>query len=49
MMDEHDPLQPALKGFFVRGLPFHLYAVTSSDHPRTNFPIGRTGFEIALA
>lgn len=48
-MDENDPLQAALRGFFVRGLPFHLYAVTSSDDPRTDFPIGRTGFEIALA
>jgi hypothetical protein len=46
---EDDPLQPALKGFFTRTLPFHLYAVTSSDHPRTDFPPGRTGFEIALA
>jgi hypothetical protein len=48
-MDAHDPLQPALRGFFTRRLPFHLYAVTSSDHPRTDFPAGRTGFEIALA
>jgi len=49
VMDENDPLQSALRGFFVRSLSFHLYAVTSSDRPRTNFPIGRTGFEIALA
>ena len=48
-MDEHDPLQPALRGFFVRSLSFHLCAVTSRDHPRTDFPVGRTGFEIALA
>lgn len=48
-MDENDPLQAALRGFFVRSLSFHLYAVTSSNHPRTDFPIGRTGFEIALA
>jgi len=49
VMDESDPLQSALRGFFVRSLSFHLYAVTGSDHPRTNFPISRTGFEIALA
>lgn len=48
-MYEDDPFQPALKGFFTRALPFHLYAVTSSDHPRRDFPPGRTGFEIALA
>lgn len=46
---ENDPLAPALAGFVVRRLPFHLYAVTSSAKPRTDWPSGRPGFEMALA
>jgi hypothetical protein len=46
--DEGDPLAPALKGFLLRRLDFHLYAVTPASRPRRDFPPGRTGFEIAL-
>lgn len=46
---ENDPLGPALAGFVVRRLGFHLYAVTSSAKPRTDWPAGRPGFEMALA
>jgi len=48
-MYEHDPLAPALRGFCRRALAFHLYAVTSSSAPRTVYPRGRPGFEMALA
>ncbi|WP_434384579.1 hypothetical protein [Melittangium boletus] len=48
-LDEGDPLQPALKGFFQRRLDFHLYAVTPASRPRDHYPEGRTGFEMALA
>lgn len=44
-----DPLAAALRGFIVRRLPFHLYAVTASDRARTEWPSGRPGFEMALA
>ncbi len=47
--EEGDPLAPASKGFFARALPFHLYAVTRAELARTEFPAGRTGFEICLA
>lgn len=47
-LDEHDALAPALKGFLLRRLDFHLYAVTPASKPREDFPPGRTGFEIAL-
>jgi hypothetical protein len=47
-LDEGDPLSPALKGFLLRRLDFHLYAVTPASRPRDHFPAGRTGFEIAL-
>ena len=47
-LDEVDPLAPALKGFLLRRLDFHLYAVTPASRPREEFPGGRTGFEIAL-
>ena len=46
---ENDPLARALKGFVVRRIGFHLYAVTSSATPRTDWPAGRPGFEMALA
>jgi hypothetical protein len=46
--DEDDPLRPALRAFATRELAFHLYAVTSANAPRTEFPPGRVGFEIAL-
>lgn len=46
---ENDPLAPALKGLIVRRLAFHLYAVTSSARARSEWPSGRTGFEMALA
>ena len=48
-LDDADPLQPALAGFFQRRLPFHLYAVTPASAPREHFPPGRTGFEMCLA
>ena len=48
-LDEGEPLQSALKGFFQRRLDFHLYAVTPASRPRDHFPEGRTGFEMALA
>jgi hypothetical protein len=44
-----DPHAKALRGFVVRRLPFHLYGVTSSERPRTEWPGGRPGFELALA
>lgn len=47
-LGEGDPLAPALKGFLLRRLDFHLYAVTPASRPRDEFPPGRTGFEIAL-
>jgi hypothetical protein len=47
-LGEEDPLAPALKGFLLRRLDFHLYAVTPASRPREHFPPGRTGFEIAL-
>ncbi|WP_224362854.1 hypothetical protein [Hyalangium versicolor] len=47
-LGERDPLAPALKGFLLRKLDFHLYAVTPASRPRDEFPPGRTGFEIAL-
>jgi hypothetical protein len=47
-LGEEDPLAPALKGFILRRLDFHLYAVTPASHPRGDFPPGRPGFEIAL-
>ncbi|WNG40962.1 hypothetical protein F0U61_50150 [Archangium violaceum] len=48
-LDEGDPLNPALEGFFQRRLDFHLYAVTPASAAREHFPTGRTGFEMALA
>ena len=48
-LDDADPLQPALRGYFQRRLPFHLYAVTPASAPREHFPPGRTGFEMCLA
>jgi hypothetical protein len=47
-LSEEDPLAPALKGFLLRRLDFHLYAVTPASRPIDVFPPGRTGFEIAL-
>lgn len=47
-LDEEDPLAPALQGFLLRRLDFHLYAVTPASRPREHFPPGRTGFEVAL-
>lgn len=46
---EDDPWAPSLKGFITRRLPFHLYAVTTSQRARTEWPAGRPGFEMALA
>ncbi|MDP2343789.1 MAG: hypothetical protein Q8O67_23115, partial [Deltaproteobacteria bacterium] len=46
---ENDPLAPAVRGFIVRRLGFRLFAVSSSARPRTAWPAGRPGFEIALA
>ncbi|KFA89125.1 hypothetical protein [Archangium violaceum] len=48
-LGEDDPLAPALAGFFQRRLDFHLYAVTPASVAREHFPVGRTGFEMALA
>lgn len=44
-----DPRRAALSGFMVRSLDFGLYAVTPASAPRTDWPRGRTGFEVALA
>ncbi|MEN9796647.1 MAG: hypothetical protein RL653_343 [Pseudomonadota bacterium] len=46
---EPDPLAPALRGFAVQRLPFHLYGVSRSARARTDWPPGRPGFEMALA
>jgi hypothetical protein len=40
---------PAVKGFVTQRLDFALYAVTPQGQPRTEWPTGRTGFEVALA
>lgn len=48
-LDEGDPLEPALKGFLARKLEFQLFGVTPAAVSRTEWPAGRTGFEIALA
>jgi hypothetical protein len=45
----HDPLAAGTRGFVVRRMPFHLYAVTSSQRRRSTWPTGRCGFEMALA
>lgn len=44
-----DPLAAGTRGFFVRRMPFHLYAVTSAQRRRSHWPAGRPGFEMALA
>ncbi len=44
-----DLLWPAVKGFMTQKLDFALYGVTPSSAPRTEWPKGRTGFEVALA
>jgi hypothetical protein len=44
-----DPLAGGTKGYVVRRVPFHLYAVTSSSRARTAWQTGRPGFEMALA
>lgn len=44
-----DPLARGLKGYMVRRMPFHLYAVTSSSRARSDWQSGRPGFEMALA
>jgi hypothetical protein len=44
-----DPWWPAVKGFVTQKLDFALYAVTPHTAPRTQWPKGRTGFEVALA
>jgi hypothetical protein len=46
---EGDPLTSGAKGYVVRRIPFHLYAVTSSSRARTQWQRGRPGFEMALA
>ena len=48
-LDEHDPLEPALKGFRAQRLGFTLFGVTPAKVSRTQWQAGRTGFEIALA
>jgi hypothetical protein len=48
-LDEKDPLEPALRGFMTQKLGFTLFAVTPAKVSRTEWPRGRTGFEIALA
>lgn len=48
-LDEGDPLEPALAGFMARKLEFQLFGVTPAAVSRTEWPAGRTGFEIALA
>jgi hypothetical protein len=44
-----DPFWPALKGLLTQKLDFALYAVTPQRQSRTEWPQGRTGFEVALA
>jgi len=44
-----DPRWAALKGFMVQKLDFALYGVTPASAPRTAWPTGPTGFEVALA
>lgn len=44
-----DPLTAGTRGYYVRRVPFHLYAVTSSEKRRSAWPTGRCGFEMALA
>lgn len=46
---EGDPLAGGTKGYLVRRMPFHLYAVTSSSKARREWQGGRPGFEMALA
>ncbi len=48
-LDENDPLAPALRGFRAQRLGFTLFAVTPAKTSRTQWPRGRTGFEISLA
>ena len=45
----NDALAGGTAGYFVRKVPFLLYAVTSSSVRRTAWPAGRPGFEMALA
>lgn len=44
-----DPWWPAVKGFMTQKLDFALYGVTPASAPRTAWPKGPTGFEVALA
>ena len=46
---EGDPLAGGTRGYFVRRMPFHLYAVTASTKARSDWQQGRPGFEMALA
>jgi hypothetical protein len=46
---EGDPLAHGTKGYVMRRVPFHLYAVTSSSRARSVWQDGRPGFEMALA
>jgi hypothetical protein len=46
---EGDALARGTKGYVVRRVPFHLYAVTSSARARSDWQAGRPGFEMALA
>lgn|GEM_PF-524829 len=46
---EGDPLAHGTRGYVVRRVPFHLYAVTSSSRARSVWQAGRPGFEMALA
>lgn len=48
-LDEGDPLAGTLSGFMARRLDFQLFGVTPASVARTQWPAGRTGFEIALA
>lgn len=48
-LGDGDPLWPAVKGFMVQKLDFILFGVTPASSPRTSWPAGRTGFEVALA
>ncbi len=46
---EGDALAGGTRGYFVRRMPFHLYAVTASTKARSDWQQGRPGFEMALA
>ncbi len=47
-LEENNPLQTGLRGYTIRPLGFHLYAVRAPDLPTYAYNARTTGFEIAL-